>query len=159
MPRIKLSASFIYLSDNKTIRNNSSFFNHYYSILDSIKWLVGIFKMNAAVDANIISYAAILINDSILDIAPVAYPQQWNTLLISRTDICKGFIIVISHQVTADNSGTMSYSGTDATNALIHPRCIDDRTFGDDCFFQRGAAYFSWGQHTGTGIDGLVIVK
>ncbi len=82
---------------HKPIWNHSSFFYNYNSIFYGIKSMISIFQVLATVNTNIISYAAVFVNDCIFNISSGTYSKQRNSYFTGIGNIFKRFIIIIAH--------------------------------------------------------------
>ncbi len=121
--------------------------------------VIGIFQLITSIDAYIIAYAAILINNGILNIAAVANTQGRQSTFRGMGHLFDGLIIVCPHQVTAHNGGAITNTAANTNYAVLNAAGIDDTTFRNNSFFEGGATDLGRGQHAGTGIDCIGIVE
>ena len=93
--------------------------------------MIGIFKVMAAIDANIIADPAVLVDDGISDIAAMTDSYCWQAMRIGMIDLLQRFVIIIAHKVAAHYCCAIANPRSDANDAAFYPGCIDDTSFGN----------------------------
>src|ERR1700730_15802785 len=115
--------------------------------------------MVPAVDTDIVSYASIFVHDCILDITTMTNAHSWQSMASCMIDFFEGFIIIITHQVAADNGSAIANPGADTDYTVFNPGSIYDASFGDDGFLQCSATDLCRREHAGPGVDRFCIVE
>src|SRR5580765_6869841 len=121
--------------------------------------MVGIFKMRSSVYPNIISYPAVLIDNTVTNITTVTNPYRGKTMFLIVADLVNGFIIIDSHQVTAHDGCSDSDARTNPDHTAFDSRWIDDTSFGNNGLFQSGCADFGRRKHARACIDRIIGVE
>jgi hypothetical protein len=129
----------------KSVCKNGAFFQDNNSIFNNIQRMVGIRKVVAAIDANIITNPTVFIDNGILYIAAIAYANLRNALTGIVLNFGQRFIIIVTHDVTAYNRSSMPQPAAYSNHAVLNATGIDDRTLSDDGFLQRCSADFCRG--------------
>ena len=71
---------------DKPIRQHGAFFNHYYPVFYYVERMISVFEMMTAVDAYIITYAAIFVDNCILNITPGTDAHIWYSMAMRMID-------------------------------------------------------------------------
>src|SRR5690349_13348335 len=109
--------------------------------------------MIAAIDAHIVTNAAVLINNGITNITTFANTQFWQASFYRVLHFFNGLKIIGAHNVTAYHRSTMANTAANTYYTVLNAAGINNTAFGNDRFLKCSAAYFGRWQHAGAGIN------
>ena len=76
---------------------NRTLFNYYYPVLNSVRAVIAIFKLGAAVNFYIVTYIVVFVDNSIFDVASVAYAHNWRIGCIGFLNLFKRLVVSGGH--------------------------------------------------------------
>ena len=104
--------------------------------------------MRPALNIDIVSNAAILVNYNISKITVIPYTDPWNSLRKIVCNFFNGLIKIITHQVTTYNITSHTNAAADTYYAVRERGCMYDTTFCHDGLQHSSAADLGWRKHT-----------
>jgi len=121
--------------------------------------MIGIGQMNAAIYTDIVSYAAVFIYNSVLNIAAVANANFRDIFKGIVFNFYKCFVIIVTHNITAYNGRAVPNTASHAYHTVFYTAGINNRTFGYDCFFKRSTADLCRRQHACMAVNNLLVIE
>src|ERR1700754_1342405 len=91
-----------FLLYDKPIGQHRSLLDNYHTFFHRIQRVIRILQVMSAIDAHIIPYPAVLVDDGVADIAAVTDAHCRKTMCTGQLDLFDGLVKVDAHQVAAD---------------------------------------------------------